>query len=201
MSNRIKHLVILTGPMGVGKSTTLTSLLDPESETIPGLNSIDLDSSWEIWNPASFLKRDIDVPLPERMIFQYELTRLITRPGFSLTDFDKDPALEIRRLTERISLITLWAPGEIIARRVKSRMPLAIRVMENFNPSRRHLAAFELYSDPSKLATLYLNWLEFWALNALESNLVIDISNEQSSLIPLAEFMNFLQAENLSPSK
>jgi hypothetical protein len=158
MPKPIKHLLVLSGLLAIGKSYTENLIVSGKLANLQPLDSIQNAKNWQSINPKAFLNDEVNRNFPEYVLFPYELTRLITRPGFDLLDFDQDPALNIVNSASKVSVITLWAPIEIIRQRIQARKTIATKLSSFFKPNRREQAILALYRDKDMLNTLYKTW-------------------------------------------
>jgi hypothetical protein len=163
MPKPIKHLLVLSGLLSIGKSYTENLIVSGKLADLQPLDSIQNAKNWQSINPKAFLNDEVNQNFPEYVLFPYELTRLITRPGFDLLDFDKDPVLNIVNSASKVSVITLWAPIEIIRQRIQARKTIATKLSTFFKPNRREQAILALYRDKDMLNTLYKTWDRRWA--------------------------------------
>ena len=192
MSKTIRHLLVLSGPLAIGKSYTEQQILSGQLNHLEPLAKLYQVQSWVKLTPATYLQEWGEKRLPEFALFHYELTRLITRPGYSLTDFAKDPGLEIANRAEDVSVITLWAPGIVIAERMQRRKPLGARLREVIRPNRRYEAAGQLYQDPEAFSQLYRAWKNYWQQITSAELFFWEVSASLPIFLPKDEFVKRL---------
>jgi hypothetical protein len=192
MPKPIKQLLVLSGLLAIGKSYTENLIVSGKLANLQPLASMQNAKNWQTINPTAFLNDEENVSFPEYVLFPYELTRLITRPGYDLLDFEKDPALNIVNSASKVTVITLWAPVEIIRRRINKRKTIATKLSSFFKPNRREQAILELYRDKDRLNTLYREWEGRWAGIQNATAYFWDVSDELPQNISKTSFQDKL---------
>ena len=186
----IQRLLVISGPGGIGKTTVYERFPSADFAPLRAALKIEDFHAWPLYTPHT-LKQHAG-QLPGEVVLHYEMTRLITRPGYQLTEFERDPALEVLGRASELSILTLWALPHIVARRLRGRLPLGSRIRQAFLPERRYNATRRLYAEPQAFKRLYLAWLEYCDSVNAHLHLVADISEDVPRLVPMAEFREAL---------
>jgi predicted RNA methylase len=146
---RIKHLVVISGPTASGKSTLLQRLhSDIELRRNLGLEGIDVHYSG---------KDRQELPIGEMagLILHYDILRPYLR---SIRTYERDPRCDFLKQAEKITLVTLMSPREVLCRRFE-RSELGYRWRKR--KARRYEELYRQYGTGRFLETWYENWFKY----------------------------------------
>lgn len=104
---RIKHLLIVAGPTSMGKSTFCRKIMSGEVDLNEEINSTD-------WRLVHARKLDSINRNPENILFHYDLMRPW---GTSMRSYNRDPSLDLLKVAEKISVVTLVCPQNALLER------------------------------------------------------------------------------------
>jgi 2-polyprenyl-3-methyl-5-hydroxy-6-metoxy-1,4-benzoquinol methylase len=146
---RIKHLVVISGPTASGKSTFLQRLhSDIELRRKLGLDGIDVHYSGK--------DRQV-LPIGElaELILHYDILRPYSR---SIRTYERDPRCDFLKIAEKITLVTLMSPREVLCRRFE-RSELGFRRRKR--KAKRYKELYLQYGTGRFLETWYENWFKY----------------------------------------
>jgi hypothetical protein len=194
---QIQRLLVISGPGGIGKNTVYERFASADFAPLRAALRIEDLDAWPLYTPHTLNQHAGQ--LPGELVLHYEMSRLITRPGYQLTDFDRDPELEVLGRASELLILTLWASPAIAARRLRGRLPLGSRIRQVFRPERRYLATRRLYADPQAFKRFYLAWLDYCDSVDAHVHLVADISEAAPRLVGMTEFRESLAGGGNQP--
>lgn len=188
---RIPSLVLVAGASCVGKTTFLRAL-----ESGAGAPPLPAEIAPAGIAPLFCTAMDLDADRSDgaagRTVFlHYDLFRPVTFHGGA--DFADDPALAVLDRADRLSVVTLWEPPEVlraraIARRRRllakklGRRPLLRRLPGNLADWRAARARRALmqpwFDDPRALWRLYRGWFRFCAEAGVDDHWLVRPSSE-----------------------
>ena len=176
---RIRHLLVVAGPTSSGKSTLLARLPgDPALRSALGLG----DKNWVI--PA-----DRTAPLPtgpiDGLVHHYDFLRPYRR---SIKTYSRDPRCDFFEVADRITLVTLMSPSEVLRRRLLSSRKKA--AWRSSRLSARHRDLYERYGEPEFLRGWYEQWFAFCDRYAdrISDNLLLIGDEEGSRIAPAKQW-------------
>jgi hypothetical protein len=146
---RIKHLVVIGGPTASGKSTLLGRLgSDIGLRRSLGLDGIELHFGHED-------RENLPIGEIPGLVLHYDILRPYLR---SIKTYERDPRCDFLKLAEKITLVTLMSPREVLRRRLKhNEMGNRWRKRK----AKRYEELYRQYGTNRFLETWYEAWFKY----------------------------------------
>lgn len=153
---RVGRLLVVTGPTAVGKSTFLRRLRAgwlPEVARRLELGDV---STWT--ETSASVLASFEEPRTPRLLFHYDFLRPYLR---SAKTHARDEALDVLDAAEELTIVTLWAPPEVLRARLLRSEIGPRTVLGLYFGRKRHKRILADYEDPERVREHYRAWFRY----------------------------------------
>jgi hypothetical protein len=168
MLGTVGQLIIIAGPPAAGKTTLIHEISAGGRTDVARRLDVHDNTAWTFSSCGRWMRAGI--PHVERLILHFNfLTNLrnTTAGHIFAIDFDKEPRLEVVRRAREITFLTLWAPTDVLIRRLARRTPKRLIAgigslsWSDARPLLKdHFRMFWLLRQQN-LAVAYRSWFDF----------------------------------------
>lgn len=151
---RIENLLVVSGPTSAGKKTLMRKLT---SNDLPVLAQMMGTPDGSVWGTPINAAREPTAaePASPYLLLHHDFLRPMLRGTMS---HERDEALDLLKVADNVTFVTVWTPPEILARQVHD-----AEISKNHRTNKdHHRHVLKLYRDkPERVIREYERWFEF----------------------------------------